>query len=89
MELRQASERELQKVLDFYHEASDEMIDTPYDCRWRRDMHPTEEFLAYFVRKFDDLAFKVHTLEQRHQAGGASAGDGGGLGGHVRHGPGR
>jgi len=34
-----------------------------------------EEALAYFVRKFDDLAFKVHTLEQRHQSGGASAGD--------------
>jgi len=34
-----------------------------------------EEALAYFVRKFDDLAFKVHTLEQRHQAGGASAND--------------
>lgn len=33
----------------------------------------TEEALAYFVRKFEDLAFKVHTLEQRHQAGGASA----------------
>lgn len=33
------------------------------------------EALAYFVRKFDDLAFKVHTLEQRHQAGGASASD--------------
>ncbi|MDF2561187.1 MAG: hypothetical protein K0R99_2633 [Microbacterium sp.] len=34
-----------------------------------------EEALAYFVRKFDDIAFKVHTLEQRHQAGGASATD--------------
>lgn len=34
-----------------------------------------EEALAYFVRKFDDIAFKVHTLEQRHQAGGASASD--------------
>lgn len=33
------------------------------------------EALAYFVRKFDDIAFKVHTLEQRHQAGGASASD--------------
>src|SRR5690606_18166484 len=31
--------------------------------------------LAYYVRKFDDLAFKVHTLEQRHQTGGASAGE--------------
>lgn len=34
-----------------------------------------EEALAYYVRKFDDLAFKVHTLEQRHQSGGASASD--------------
>lgn len=35
----------------------------------------SEEALAYFVRKFDDLAFKVHTLEQRHQTGGATAAD--------------
>jgi hypothetical protein len=34
-----------------------------------------DEALAYFVRKYDDIAFKVNTLEQRHQAGGASAGD--------------
>lgn len=34
-----------------------------------------DEALAYYVRKFDDVAFKVHTLEQRHQAGGASASD--------------
>lgn len=34
-----------------------------------------EEALAYFVRKFDDIAFKVHALEQRHQAGGAAASD--------------
>lgn len=34
-----------------------------------------DEALAYFVRKFDDIAFKVQTLEQRHQAGGASASD--------------
>jgi hypothetical protein len=34
-----------------------------------------DEALAYFVRKFDDLAFKVHTLEQRHQSGGATASD--------------
>ncbi|HWS50224.1 MAG TPA: DUF349 domain-containing protein [Microbacterium sp.] len=34
-----------------------------------------DEALAYFVRKFDDIAFKVHALEQRHTAGGASAGD--------------
>ena len=34
-----------------------------------------DEALAYYVRKFDDLAFKVHTLEQRHQTGGATASD--------------
>lgn len=34
-----------------------------------------DEALAYFVRKYEDIAFKVHTLEQRHQAGGASASD--------------
>ncbi|WP_311417080.1 DUF349 domain-containing protein [Microbacterium sp. ISL-103] len=34
-----------------------------------------DEALAYFVRKYDDIAFKVHALEQRHQSGGASAGD--------------
>jgi hypothetical protein len=34
-----------------------------------------EEALAYFVRKYDDIAFKVHALEQRHQAGGAAASD--------------
>ncbi|MFF7292555.1 DUF349 domain-containing protein [Microbacterium sp. NPDC008134] len=34
-----------------------------------------DEALAYFVRKYEDIAFKVQTLEQRHQAGGATAGD--------------
>lgn len=34
-----------------------------------------DEALAYYARKYDDLAFKVRTLEQRHQAGGASASD--------------
>jgi len=33
------------------------------------------EALAYFARKFDDLAFKVRTLEQRQQSGGATASD--------------
>ncbi|MFS0852068.1 DUF349 domain-containing protein [Microbacterium sp. 179-I 3D4 NHS] len=34
-----------------------------------------DEALAYFVRKYEDIAFKVTALEQRHEAGGASAGD--------------
>lgn len=33
----------------------------------------TDDAIAYFVRKFDDLAFRVVTLEQRHEARGASA----------------
>ncbi|WP_110588902.1 DUF349 domain-containing protein [Microbacterium suaedae] len=32
-----------------------------------------EEALQYYVRKYDDLAFKVQAIEQRHQAGGAAA----------------
>ncbi|GGD37857.1 hypothetical protein GCM10010915_18390 [Microbacterium faecale] len=32
-----------------------------------------DEALQYYVRKFDELAFKVNAIEQRHQAGGASA----------------
>lgn len=35
----------------------------------------SDEALAYFVRKYEDIAFKVAALEQRHQAGGASASD--------------
>ncbi|MFS0912723.1 DUF349 domain-containing protein [Microbacterium sp. 179-I 3D2 NHS] len=34
-----------------------------------------DEALAYFVRKYDDIAFKVSALEQRQQSGGASASD--------------
>ncbi|WP_368732778.1 DUF349 domain-containing protein [Microbacterium sp. ZXX196] len=34
-----------------------------------------DEALQYYVRKFEDLAFKVAAIEQRHQAGGASAAD--------------
>ena len=34
-----------------------------------------DEAIAYFVRKFEDLAFKITTLEQRHAAGGAAAGE--------------
>ncbi|NYD55493.1 hypothetical protein BKA02_002548 [Microbacterium pseudoresistens] len=41
-----------------------------------------DEALAYFARKFDDLAFKVRTLEQRAAAGGAAAGE---LAAQARH----
>jgi hypothetical protein len=34
-----------------------------------------DEALAYFVRKYEDIAFKVAALEKRHEAGGASASD--------------
>lgn len=42
-----------------------------------------QEALAYFSRKFDDMAFKVHALEQRHQAGGAAPGELSKQAGHV------
>src|SRR5690606_39757774 len=34
-----------------------------------------EEALAYYARKFDDLAVKLGTLETRAQGGGSSAAD--------------
>ncbi|MER7445972.1 MULTISPECIES: DUF349 domain-containing protein [Microbacterium] len=59
--------------------SEDGTVEVREDGEWRvvgqyPDGTP-DEALAYFVRKYDDIAFKVRTLEQRHQAGGASAGD--------------
>lgn len=41
-----------------------------------------DEALAYYARKFNDLADKVRLLEQRHRGGGATASD---LTGAARH----
>ena len=49
------------------------------DAQWREvGQYPdatAEEALAYFERKFADLAGEVTLLETRHRAGGASASD--------------
>ena len=71
MEMRQAVAQDLQAILDLYHEASDAMIGTPYDCCWRRDTHPSDEFLAYFVDKGDMTIAVAQIIEERM----ASAGD--------------
>lgn len=49
MHIRLADTHDLPALLDLYHEVSDAMIGTPYDCSWRRDMHPTDELIAHFV----------------------------------------
>ena len=50
MHIRLASEEDLAAVVAFYHVVSDAMTGTPYDCCWRRDGHPTSEFIAELVR---------------------------------------
>ena len=66
MEMRQAVAQDLQAILDLYHEASDAMIGTPYDCCWRRDIHPSDEFLAYFVDKGDMTIAVADIINDRY-----------------------
>lgn len=49
MDVRRAEAADLRAVTTFYHEVSDAMIGTPYDCCWRRDMHPSDELIARLV----------------------------------------
>lgn len=46
MELRTATPDDLDALIAFYGEISDAMIDTPFDCMWRRGAHPDEEMLS-------------------------------------------
>lgn len=50
MRIRLAGEVDLAAVTTLYHEVSDAMIGSPYDCSWRRDMHPSDPFIARLVR---------------------------------------
>ena len=50
MDIRIATLRDLADVLAFYHQVSDAMIGTHDDCCWRRDGHPSPEFLESLVR---------------------------------------
>ena len=49
MHIRQASIQDLAAILELYGEASDAMAGTPHDCCWRRDGHPTRDFVSGLV----------------------------------------
>lgn len=49
MDIRLARAEDLRAIMELYHEASDAMVGTPYDCRWRRDGHPSTDFVRGLV----------------------------------------
>lgn len=51
MNIRLATGHDLPGLLELFHEVSDAMIGTPHDCCWRRDIHPSDEFIARLVRE--------------------------------------
>lgn len=48
--IRIATEQDLDLVTTFYHELCEAVTGTPSDCYWRRDQHPSDEFIARLVR---------------------------------------
>ncbi len=66
MHIRLANIDDLAAIMDLYHEVSDAMVGTPHDCCWRREGHPTPEFVAELVESDgmlvaaeDDVIFAV------------------------------
>lgn len=49
MDIRLARAEDLHAIMDLYHEVSDAMVDTPYDCRWRRDGHPSTDLVRGLI----------------------------------------
>ena len=49
MFIRVATMEDLPALMDLYGKASDAMVGTPYDCCWRRDGHPSSEFVSSLV----------------------------------------
>lgn len=49
MRIRRADMGDFEDVMGLYHEASDAMAGTPHDCCWRRDGHPTPDFVRGLV----------------------------------------
>ena len=49
MRIRQADTSDLVEIMELYHEASDAMAGTAYDCCWRRDGHPTSDFVQGLI----------------------------------------
>lgn len=60
MHVRLATMRDLPALMDLYHEAADAMTRTPFDCCWRRDGHPTSEFVQSLVERGGMLVAKEH-----------------------------
>lgn len=51
MRIRCAELSDFAQIMELYGEASDAMAGTPYDCRWRRDGHPTRDFVRGLVER--------------------------------------
>lgn len=49
MRIRQANADDFAAIMGIYHEAADAMAGTPHDCCWRRDGHPTPDYVRGFV----------------------------------------
>ena len=49
MRIRCAELSDFAQIMELYGEASDAMAGTAYDCRWRRDGHPTRDFVRGLV----------------------------------------
>lgn len=45
LEVRKATSEDTDAVLDFYHAMIDEMQGTNFDILWKRDKHPSDDFL--------------------------------------------
>lgn len=46
LDVRKATTEDTEKVLDFYHAMIDEMHGTNFDVLWKRDEHPSDDFLC-------------------------------------------
>ena len=49
MDIRLARAEDTASIMDLYHQASDAMVGTPYDCQWRRGGHPSAAFVRGLV----------------------------------------
>lgn len=51
LEVRKATIDDTEKVLDFYHAMIDEMQGTNFDILWKRDQHPSDDFLRESIER--------------------------------------
>lgn len=49
--VRKATAADTEAVLDFYHLVIDEMQGTDFDIFWKRDVHPSDEFLRQAIEQ--------------------------------------